>query len=261
MDLNLAWVAFLLAASLFFGMLLCIEVGRRLGIARLAREPGDLTKGIGAAEAAVFGLLGLIIAFTFSGAGSRFEDRRHLITEEANAIGTAYLRVNLLPSDAQPEMRELFRRYLDLRSTIYQDARGVAATKAKLAESAALQGEIWTKALAACQRPETAGHVALLLLPALNAMIDITTTRAMATQNHPPLVVFLLLPVLSLIGSLLVGYDMSVQKRRSWLHMTAFAAIMSIMVYVIIDLEFPRLGLVRVDAADQVLIDLHKSMQ
>jgi hypothetical protein len=100
----------------------------------------------------------------------------------------------------------------------------------------------------------------MLLLPALNAMIDVTTTRAMATQNHPPLVVFLLLGGLSLIGALLVGYGMSDNKDRSWLHTIAFAAIMSLAVYVIVDLEFPRLGLIRVDAADQVLIDLRKSM-
>lgn len=261
MGFNFTLVASLLAVSLFFGMLLCIEIGRRIGIARLARNPGDLTKGSGAAEAAVFGLLGLVIAFTFSDAESRFEDRRHLVAEEANAIGTAYLRIGLLPSDTQPEIRELFRRYLDLRSTIYQDVGDMAVTKAKLAESAVLQREIWEKALIACQRPESPGNVAILVVPALNAMIDITTTRAMATQNHPPLVVFLSLPVLSLICSLLAGYAMSVKKYRSWLHMTAFAAIISLMVHVIIDLEFPRLGLIRVDAADQVLIELRKSMQ
>jgi hypothetical protein len=72
------------------------------------RDPEGLAKGAGAAEAAVFGLLGLFMAFTFSGAASRFENRVHMITEEANAIGTAYLRLTLLPSDAQPEMRELF---------------------------------------------------------------------------------------------------------------------------------------------------------
>ena len=73
-----------------------------------SRDPDGLAKGSGAAEAAVFGLLGLLIAFTFSGAASRFEDRRHLITEEANAIGTAYLRIDLLPGDAQPASASCF---------------------------------------------------------------------------------------------------------------------------------------------------------
>jgi hypothetical protein len=241
-------------------MLLFSEVGRRIGIASLARDPEGLAKGTGAAEAAVFGLMGLIMAFTFSGAASRFEDRRHLITAEVNAIGTAYLRIDLLPGDSQPEMRGLFRRYADVRSVAYRNMEDQNATKAKLAEAEVLQKDIWTKALAACRQQEAPAQAAMLLLPALNEMIDITTTRAIATQNHPPLVVFLLLGALSLVGALLVGYDTSPNKDRSWLHMVVFAAIISLAVFVIVDLEFPRLGLIRIDAADQVLIELRKSM-
>jgi len=257
---NLALIASLLGACLFFGMLLFSEVGRRIGIARLTRDPEGLAKGAGAAEAAVFGLLGLIIAFTFSGAASRFEGRRHLITAEANAIGTAYLRIDLLPDDSQGELRELFRRYVNVRSVVYLDMKDQNATKVKLSEAEVLQRDIWTKALAACRRQEAPAQAAMLLLPALNEMIDITTTRAIATQNHPPLVVFLLLGALSLVGALLVGYDTSPNKDRSWLHMVVFAAIISLAVFVIVDLEFPRLGLIRIDAADQVLIELRKSM-
>jgi len=78
-NVDLALIASLSAACLFFGILILSEVGRRIGLARLARDSEGLTKGAGAAEAAVFGLLGLLIAFTFAGAASRFEDRRHLI--------------------------------------------------------------------------------------------------------------------------------------------------------------------------------------
>ena len=259
--MDFALIASLLTACLFFGMLIFSEIGRRIGIARLARDSEGLTKGAGAAEAAVFGLLGLLIAFTFSGAASRFEDRRHLIAAEANAIGTAYLRIDLLPRDTQPKMRELFRRYLDVRLATYLDAEDRTATKARLASGAALQGDIWTKALTACQRRDASVQAGLLLLPSLNELIDITATRAMATQNHPPLVIYLLLSGLSLVGALLVGYGTSANKDRSWLHTVIFAAILSLTVYVIVDLEFPRLGLIRVDAADQVLIELRKSMQ
>lgn len=103
----------LLAGSLFFGMLLVFEVGRRFGLARRRRDPDGVDKGTGPVEAAVFGLLGLLLAFTFSGAASRFEDRRHLVTEEANAIVSAYLRIDLLPPDTQPAIRQLFARYLN----------------------------------------------------------------------------------------------------------------------------------------------------
>jgi hypothetical protein len=257
---DFALVAFASAVGLFLGILLSAEVGRRIGIATLIRDPEGLTKGASAAEAAVFGLLGLLIAFTFSGAASRFEDRRQLVTAEANAIGTAYLRIDLLPADTQPTMKELFRRYVDVRSASYRDFADQAATNGMLAEGAALQGNIWTTAVTACRKPEAPSQATMLLLPALNEMIDITTTRVTATRNHPPLVVFLLLGGLSLVGALLVGYGTSANKHRSWFHTVLFAAILSLTVYVIADLEFPRLGLIRVDAADQVLLDLRKSM-
>lgn len=241
--------------------LLASELGRRLGVARIARNPDGLEKGIGAAEAAVFGLLGLLLAFSFSGAASRFEDRRHLVTTEANAIGTAYLRLDLLSPDAQPEMKALFRRYVDARLDTYRNPADMAATSASLAADEALQVEIWKRAVAETTRPGMPTPPAMLLLPALNEMIDITTTRLMATRNHPPLVVFIMLAAVAFVGALLVGYGTSVNQQRTWLHTLVFAVILSITTYVIIDLEFPRLGLIRVDAADQVLRDLRASMR
>jgi hypothetical protein len=93
-------------------------------------------------------------------------------------------------------------------------------------------------------------------------MIDITTTRSMATQIHPPLVIFVMLCVLALVSSLLAGYSMAGGRPRScWIHILAFAIIMAMTVYVVIDLEYPRLGLIRVDAVDQVPVDLQESMK
>jgi hypothetical protein len=259
--MSFTFIALLATLGLFIGMLICSELGRKIGIAQLRRNEDGLAKGIGAAESAVFGLLGLIIAFTFSGAAARFEERRHLITQEANAIGTAYLRLDILSADAQAQLRPLFRRYLDLRSHTYKNANDTVAVAAKLKETAALQTHIWQKALAATRQPDAPGSATMLLMPALNDMIDITTTRAMATQNHPPMVVFILLIGLSLAGSVLVGYDMSDNKERNLLHTIAFAAIMALALYVIIDLEFPRLGFINIEQADQVLIELKDSMQ
>ena len=258
--MHLGWIAAFLIAGLFLGMLLFSEVGRRVGIAWLAHDPEGLAKGSAAAEGAVFALLGLLIAFTFSGAASRFDDRRLTITEEANAIGTAYLRVDLLPGDDQVPLRDLFRRYVEVRSTIYRNVADRTATNARLAEGAALQGAIWTRAVTACGRPETPAQVSLLLLPALNEMIDITTTRETQTRIHPPAIVYLLLVGLSFMGAVLVGYATSLNRRRSWFHTLMFAGVLTLTVYVIVDLEFPRVGLVRIDAADQVLVDLRKSM-
>jgi len=248
------------AIALFVAILVTMEVGRRIGIAVLAREGGDV-KGAGAAEGAVLGLLGLMVAFTFSGAASRFEDRRHLITQEANAIGTAYLRIDLLAEEARAPMRESFRRYLDTRLETYRNIDDLTKVDAKIAEGAMLQSEIWTKAVAAIQSPAAASQAGMLLLPALNEMIDITTTRLVATRNHPPAVIFVLLGALSLVGALLAGYSMSGNKVRSWLHQIVFAMMMSVTLYVVLDLEFPRKGLIRIDSADQILVELRASMK
>jgi hypothetical protein len=253
--------ALLLGLLLFVLMLAASELGRRIGVARLARSAEGLAKGVGAAEAAMLALLGLLIAFTFSGAAARFQDRRDLIADEANAIGTAYLRLDLLPSDVQPRMRELFRRYADVRVTVYSQALDDAATAARRAESAKLQAEIWQVAAAAVQREGVPTSTSTLALGALNAMIDAVGTQEMATRSHPPLVVFFLLGGISVVCALLIGYGTSQNTARSWLHTVTFAAIMSLTVYVIIDLEFPRVGLIRVDAADEVLLKVRDAMQ
>ena len=250
-----------LVLALFLVMLAAGEIGRRIGIARLARRSDGLAKGGGSADAATFALLGLLIAFTFSGAASRFQDRRDLIADEANAIGTAYLRLDLLPGEVQPPLRELFRRYVDVRATVYGQALDDAATAAKLGESAELQSAIWTMAASAVKREGTPTSTATLVIAALNEMIDITTTRALATRSHPPMVVFLLLVAMSLVCALLVGYSTSQNTARSWLHMLTFAAVISLTVYVIIDLEFPRVGLIRVDSADEMLRQVGESMR
>src|SRR5215510_4984847 len=99
---------------------------------------------------AVFALLGLLIAFTFSGAASRFDARRQLVVEEANAIGTAYLRLDLLPAHTQPPLRESFRQYLQTRVEIYRKLPDIAAARQEAAHAVTLQGQIWSQALTAC---------------------------------------------------------------------------------------------------------------
>ena len=255
--MSLVGVAPVLAAGLFLGLLALLEIGLRIGQRQRARDP--IGGGAGAVEGAVFGLLGLMIAFTFSGASSRFEGRRELIVEEANDIGTAWLRIDLLPAEAQAPLRELFRRYLDSRLDTYRKAINVEMAMEEYARSTKLQGEIWAYAVAAC-RANAAPEAARLLLPALNQMIDITTTRLMATRTHPPGIVFVLLVALALAGALLAGFAMAEGKGRSWVHMLSFAAVLATTVWITIDLEYPRLGLIRVDAADFVLEDLRRSM-
>jgi hypothetical protein len=258
--MNLEFYVVALAGGLFAGMLVLLETGRRLGLRRLAGDSEAARAGFGVVGGAIFALMGLLIAFTFSGAASRFDTRRQLVVEEANAIGTAYLRLDLLPANAQSALRESFRQYVEARLDVYRKLPDIVAAKQALARATAQQGQIWSQAVAACQ--EAPQSATMLLLPALNAMIDITTTRSVATQIHPPLVIFAMLCVLALASSLLAGYSMAGGRPSScWMHMFAFAVIMAVTVYVILDLEYPRLGLIRVDAVDQVLVDLRDSMK
>jgi hypothetical protein len=254
-------VALLLVIGLFFGMLVLLEIGRRIGIRRLAEDPEGAEAGVGTVEGAVFALLGLLIAFTFSGAASRFDTRRQLIIEETNDIGTAYLRLDLLSAEAQPGLREKFRQYVDTRLEVYRKLPDIAAAKEELAKANRLQVEIWRQSVAASRVQGASAAAPMLLLPALNAMIDITTTRTMAGQMHPPMIIFALLFGLALASSLLVGYGMASSKARNWLHMLGLAFVMAVSVYVILDIEYPRLGFIRVDDFDQALVDLRESMK
>jgi len=251
----------LFAIGLFAAILIMLELGRRLGVRRRSKIVEGAAAGIGAVEAAVFALLGLLVAFTFQGAAARFDARRQLIIQEVNNIGTAWLRIDVLSPDAQPAMRESFRKYVDSRLKTYQQIAdsNVEAMHAELDRTAALQEEIWKRAIAA----QNAGAqvVTISLLPALNQMFDIVTTRTWAMQSHPPMIVFAMLAILACVAALLAGHGMSGSKVRSWIHIVGFAAILSGTVFVIFDLEYPRRGLIRVDMFDQVLVDLRESMK
>ena len=241
------------------GIVALLELGRRVGARRLAEEGDEATKGLGAIEGALFALFGLILAFSFSGAAVRFDARRQLVVEEANDIGTAWLRIDLLPADAQRPMRELFRSYLDSRIETYRKVPDWTAVNAELARSARLQTEIWSLAVAS-SREATTSHAAMLLLPALNAMIDITTTRTEASKVHPPPIIFAILGVLTLACSLFAGYNMARRRSLNILHSAAFALVLTVTIYVIIDLEYPRMGLIQMTNSDHLLVDLRRSM-
>ena len=251
----------LIVLALFVGVLVSLEVGWRLRTRKLATETEHSEAGLSALDGAVFGLMGLLIAFTFSGAASRFEARRGLIVQETNAIGTAYLRVDLLPAAAQPALREDFRNYVDARIEFYKKlADDPAAAKAALARAVGLQGKIWSEAVAACASLSS-NAVTSLVISSLNEMIDITTTRAMAMETHPPVVIYLALGVLVLASALLAGYGMAKSRKREWTHTLVYAFVLAFAVYLILDIEYPRIGLVRIDRADHILVEQRESMK
>jgi hypothetical protein len=245
---------------LFIGIILFIEAGRRLRNLHPVAEAETGGKGLEVVEGAVFGLMALMIAFTFSGAATRFDWRRQLVTEEANCLGTAYLRIDYLPESYQPSIREKFRQYTDSRLEMYQVLPDVEAAKSAFSRSNELQGEIWKEARAAVQADPDM-RSALLFIPALNEMFDIGTTRYMAAQFHTPTVILFLLVVLTWFCALLAGYRLGGEAQRKWIHMVIFAALMSLTIYVIIDYEYPRIGLIHLEQHDEILRAARASMQ
>lgn len=258
--MNLTFQSLLYALALFVGMFLLLDLGLRLGRRRLARDHEGARAGAAAIEGALFGLLGLLIAFTFSSAASRFDTRRTLIVQEANALDTAWKRLDLLPAATQPPMRELLRHYLDSRLETYRVVASPAAAYAELAHTREIQRQLWEEAVRATTLPEIS-PAAPLLLPQLNTAFEVAATRTAAAHAHQPPLVFALLFLLSLTCSVFAGLAMAGGRQRSWVHMIGFAAVMSLSVYVILDLEFPRLGLIRIDSADRVLTELRATMK
>lgn len=251
------WIAELLLVVAFICILLLAanEAGFRLGLRHLHLDGKDADRGLGVIEGAVFALLGLLIAFTFSNAGSRFETRRLLISEEANAISTSYLRLDLLGPELSAPIRPRYREYLEHR--ISESGRGDLdpAQPQALQETEKLQADIWTAVVSALQQRGQPALAAPVLGP-LNDMIDITTTRRMAAIVHPPAIVFLALALVATLATFLAGHARGVSGRRSPLHTAVFVLVIGGTIYSIIEMEYPRIGFVTIKEADVVLADL-----
>lgn len=133
---------------LFLASLALLALGRRIGARRLAADPDGGSAGHSAVETAVFGLLGLLLAFTFSGAMKRFDDRRQLIGDEATAIATAYWQADLLQPAARTQLRDKLREYLDARLRASRHPRLIEGgqevlTSDVVKRTEALQAQIW----------------------------------------------------------------------------------------------------------------------
>lgn len=250
-----ALLAAVLSLALFAAMLACVWAGRRAG-----QRPGAHAQVSGPLDTAVFGLFGLLVAFTFSGASARFDARRALVVREANAMGTTWLRLDLLPEATQPEVRDLLRRYGEARLAVTSGVSDGPATAAARDRVRALQGELWTAATTAARQGGSPAILSLLT-PPLNELFDIAATRAASDLIHPPQVVYLLLFGLALAASWLAGLATAQSPGFDWTRAVVFAGMVAAAVYVILDLEYPRLGLIRVDAIDQVLAGALESMR
>src|SRR5262245_14067577 len=248
------------AFVLFFAILGFLEFGTRLGKRKLAKYGKDVESGVGVVDATVYGLLSLLIGFTFAGAAARFDHRRELIAEAVNAIGTAYLRVDVLPPAVQEPVREAFRAYMDALLAAYESPAASGALFQETEEMKRAQRVLWTRAIAACLGP--GGEPArMLLLPSLNESFDAVEMEYLARRIHPPPIIFVMLGLAALAAAVFGGMGLAAAPKRNWIHIVGFAATIAIAVYVILEMEYPRIGLVQVTRMDQALVDLRASMR
>ncbi len=186
----------------FFLMLLCIALGQ------LIAKKKPATSGLNVTEGAVFTLMGLLVAFTFASANQRFDQRRAMITEEANAISTAYLRLDMLQPNDRLLLKKDFLTYVAARLAIYQAVPDFNAVAIELNKSKEIQKKLWQDAINASKNTNI--QVApMLILPSINNMFDVANTRSAYTYFHPHYLIFALLILVALLSAFLTGYGMA----------------------------------------------------
>lgn len=236
-------------ALIVVGILAASEIGFRIA-RRSARgiEPAHSTQAT-TVQAAVLGMLGLLLAFMLAMAESRFSGRRAMIVDEANAIGTTYLRAELLPDPHAAASRALLRRYVDERRAYHAVRADRAQIGASDARTAALQAELWQCAATAA-RAHPDSEVAALYVAALNEMFDLEAARAIAVAGRLPLSLIGLLFAVAMLANGITGYCCGLGRRRDALSLVVVPALIAAACIVVVDLDQPRAGLVRItDAA------------
>jgi hypothetical protein len=264
----MAFLAFALGvtALFFISSLILLHYGRQLGLRYMAKQGVDSMAGLPTIEGAVFALIGLLLAFTISGALQRFDERRQLVVQEANALATAYDRLDLL-GPAAPALQGMLKQYSEARLDLYAMPHDFSVWERaeiwspdQLARIADLKREVWDGIVSACP-PSNFLPACGLGLTGLNNAFEVARLRQGAAEKHPPQIVYILLFGLGLGGSLLAGFGMAAAAARSWVHMMMFAATLSIALYAVTDMEFPRLGLIRIESFDHFLADVGMEMR
>jgi hypothetical protein len=255
------------AAAFFVGSLIALRFGQYLGLRHRKRDGANGTAGLATVEGAIFGLMGLLLAFTISGALQRFDDRRQLVVQETTAATTAYDRLSVFDGEVAEELQTKLKNYVRARIDLYRMPHDLRVWQRlenfsnqqqnKLVE---LKSELWGAVRAACPQ-ENYRPACSLSLPALNSLFEVARQRAAASEKHPPQVIYVMLFGLGLGCSLLVGFGIAASAARSWTHMVLFAGTLTVALYIVTDMEYPRLGLIRIETFDHFLADAYDQMR
>lgn len=246
----------LIVAVLFAILVAATEAGHRFG-GRFIAETTESARGqINTIQASLLGVLALLLGFTFSLALQRFDSRSEAVTNEANAIGTAILRAELLPESVRAETRDLLVTYLDRRVRAGAIPLNRPDERAAiLRESSQILDSLWlnvVRAAAEDRSPVTTG----LFVQALNEMIDAYGTRDAALDRHVPEPVLLLMFAAFIMTACLVGYAAGVAGHRASFATYILVTLVTFLVLVVIDLDRPRRGIIEV--SQQPLMDLQR---
>jgi hypothetical protein len=249
---------FLVIAIVLVLLLIAAEFGFRRGRAVAPSHEGAAKAQHNTLQAATMGLMALVLAFTFSMAASRFETRKQLIVDESNAIATVYLRTRLLPEPRQSDTIKLLRSYVEARMRCYATALDEAHLDAASDMVRGLQYKLWSQALGAAASDPHSLPVGLFI-SALNDAFDAAARRDAARDNHVPDVVLYLLFLMALltIGSL--GFGCGLSTERHLFTTTALCLVVTLVIFVILDLDRPRRGLITVSR--QRMIQLHSNIR
>lgn len=243
----------------FFLLITSVVIGRKVGQWQIKTYPHDKLVVISVTEAAIFALLGLLVAFTFSSAYERFEERKVKIIDEVNAIDTAYSFFALLPSANQLVLRNDLRNYLDSRIAIYKNFHDNLQMTKELRNSIELKLKLWNETVKACQAfKDTA--TTQLVIPAVNNLFKIANTRFAITKIHPHIGIFILLFSLAVFASFLAGYSTAGKRGWNFIYISVYALMTSFVIYIVIELEYPRSGLINMNSFDQLLIDARNDL-
>lgn len=235
-----------LALMLLAGMLALIEAGYRLGRRRAGALPAGTREHINGIQSAMLGVLALLLGFTFSLALQRYDSRADAVVDEANAIGTAWLRTQLLPAPLQASARLQLRDYLDLRlRTARQPLPDAGAQDPARPQAGPLQQQLWDAAVSAAQAAPQS-QPAALYLASLNEMFDSQGRRDASVRRHVPELALWLLALTFLIAGATVGYACGVAGHRPSLASLAMVTLIVVLVFIILDLDRPRRGLIQV---------------
>jgi hypothetical protein len=246
------WILLPLAGAF---LALAMEGGYRLGRWRKSTAPDERDVPVGAMVASILGLLALVLGFTFSLAASRFDARRQGVLDEANAIGTTFLRARMLPEPERTETMRLLREY----ATVRAGAANAEKVGEAIVYSETLHEQLWKEAISAGKK-DPGNLTTALFVQSLNEMIDLHATRVLyGLRSRIPLVIWIGLFGLALLGMASVGYQAGISATRRSPAMLALVLAFGAVLYLIADLDRGQEGLLRV--SQQALLDVQKSME